>query len=301
MYMKRMLATILVLLLCASGALAEEYWTANEDWYYHQSALCGGRESMVPISPDGAEEFGKYACPVCVQQREEYGEPKAVNCFGQLAVRVPESWLWDLEYKPSPELIDGVHERGAEALRTLGQCLHGRAYVQFLEEWKEGGAASGTEYFASVERMNCDILSLRHIGGAWYAGVRPEEDPMQGWEMLVRSLKIELEMTGDALDTHMNTEPKLTSLTLVPEEVMQIYQRENSEMLVWVYPLLDAYYLELILNAETDDAIRLRVGGEEMDVELWPTQIQGKPHFGCAITEAEFRALEAGAELEIID
>ena len=301
--MKKILVILLALPLCISGALADAdgYWTSNADWYYHLSEYCGGADGMVPISPDGAEAFEKYACPICVPAGKRGEEPKAVNCFGELAVRIPESWLWDLEYKASSEQIDGVHERGAEALQTLGQCLHGKAYNTFLEELRTGGAASGTAYTAYVERMNCEILSVRHIGGAWYAGVRPEKDPMQGWEMLVRSLKIELEMAGDALDTYMDVEPKLTTVTLMPEEARWIYQRENSEMLVQIYPMLDVYYLGLVLKRETDSAIQLRIGGREMDVELWPTQSQGVTHFGCAITEAEFRMLEMGAELEIIE
>ena len=304
--MKKMLLFALALFLLSAAALAEAdgYWTSNSDWYYHLSEYCGGAETMVPISLDGAATFGKYACPICVTIQAKNEEPKAVNCFGELAVRIPESWLWDLEYKLSSEQIDGVHERGAEALRTLGQCLHGRAYNIFLEELRSAGAASGTAYVASVERMNCDILSVRHIGGAWYAGARPETDPTRGWETLVRSRKIELEMSGDTLDTHMDVEPKLTSLKLVPEEAVPVYQREDPGLWIHIYPMEDVYYLLLSGEAERNlegTTVRVRIGGTELDVDLWPVYIGNAVDFGCALTEAEFRALEAGAELETVD
>lgn len=304
--MKRILFFALILSILSPAALAEAdgYWTSNADWYYHLSEHCGGAEDMVPISLDGAEAFGKYACPICVAIQGDDREPRVLNCFGQLAVRIPESWLWDLEYKVSPEQIDGAHERGPEAMRTLGQCLHGRAYNTFLEELRSTGAAVGTAYTAFVERMNCDILSVRHIGGAWYAGVRPEADPMRGWDMLVCSRRIELEMSGSALDTHMDVEPKLTYLTLMPEEAVPICQREESGLWIHIYPMGDAYYLILSGKTERDlegATVRVRIGGTELDVDIWPVYIGNTVDFGCALTEAEFRALEAGAALEVID
>ena len=304
--MKRMLLFALTMIVLSPAAFAEAdgYWTSNADWYYHQSEHCGGAGDMVPISLDGAEAFGKYACPICVAIQGDDREPKVLNCFGQLAVRIPESWLWDLEYRRSPEQIDGVHERGTEAMRTLGQCLHGRAYNTFLEELRSAGAASGTAFTASVERMNCEVLSARHIGDAWYVGVRPAADPMQGWDAMVCGWRIELEMSGDELDTHMDVEPERTHLTLIPEDVASVYQRADSGLWIHVYPMMDVYYL--ILSGETGSnlegaTLRLYIDGKESDVDLWPIYIEDAVDLGCALTEAEYHALAAGAELVVAD
>lgn len=69
--MKKLMVFPVLLALCMPAAA--EYYTANEDIYFHQSADCRPG-SVFSISETAGWEFGKIACPVCVNRTAHVGE-----------------------------------------------------------------------------------------------------------------------------------------------------------------------------------------------------------------------------------
>ena len=92
--MKRAFAALLALALSLSAwALSEAdgYWTNNADIYYHAAQNCGGAGGRVPISLEGAAEFEKYPCPVCVPAEDDGGAPAAAVRGGVIVVRFSDA------------------------------------------------------------------------------------------------------------------------------------------------------------------------------------------------------------------
>lgn len=70
--MKRILAVSVILAFLMPCAQAE-YYTSNEDRYYHESNICiSGSE--YPISEEAAWQFHKVACPNCTDRQAVEGE-----------------------------------------------------------------------------------------------------------------------------------------------------------------------------------------------------------------------------------
>jgi len=60
--------------------------------------------------------------------------------------------------------------------KPLSQRLHGDAYVAFLEAIQSGGTASAPAYYPDIYPQNHELeMCRRHIGGAWYTVLRPDE------------------------------------------------------------------------------------------------------------------------------
>lgn len=63
-----------------------------------------------------------------------------------------------------------------EMMKPLSQRLHGDAYVAFLEAIQNGGTASAPAYYPDIYPQNHELeMCKRHIGGAWYTVLRPDE------------------------------------------------------------------------------------------------------------------------------
>ena len=304
--MKRLLmAALAALFLMPTAAFADAdgFWTANEGWYYHASEHCGGAEDMVPISLEGAAAFEKYPCPVCVPTQES-DEIRAAVVFGQLVLRIPDTWLAELENPGLPRTDsepDGVDEYGEQALQTLGYCLHGEVYTRFLEELRKSGSTEATAVTLQALPTGDDIiLSSRHIGDAWYVCVRTAENPEEGWDLSLGIREVEIQMEGEALHTRVPYRIAVKTFRILPElvpDVSYIYQREG----IQVYKVLDGYFLDLIMASEKEaELAKLWIGGTDSNVELAPWRSGDVADYGCALTEAEFRALENGAALERI-
>ena len=301
--MKRLwMIALAALFLLSTAAFAEVdgCWTANEDWYYHASEYCGGTESMVPISLDGAAAFAKYPCPVCVSTRES-DEIRAAVVFGQLVLRIPDVWLAGLEYESKE--TERLERDGAEAWRALDMYLHGEDYVRFLVNLWEQGSAEATGMFPWLVELNpVKPLSMRHIGDAWYACVRPLEDPADGIQVLLDVSQFDLQMKGDSLRMESALEYAEPLSLPEPEPVpaaSYVYSREGEG--IRVYRVLDAYFLDFFTEAEEyAEFPRLYIDGVDLNVALAAWRSGDIADYGCALTEAEFRALENGAALEMI-
>lgn len=302
--MKRFLVLAFIALLIAPAAAFAEtdgFWTVNADWYYHASEYCGGVEGMVPISPEGAEAFAKYPCPVCVSTQES-DEIRAAVIFGQLVLRIPDAWLAGLEYESRE--AERLERNGAEAWRALGIYLHGEDYVRFLADLRERRSAGATGMFPWLIELNqVKPLSMRHIGDAWYACVRPLEDPADGIQVLLDVSRFDLRMEGDSLEMESALEYmeplSLSQMESIPA-ASYIYLREGEG--VRVYRALDAYFLDFFTEVgEYVEFPRLYIDGADLNVALAAWRSGDIADYGCVLTEAEFRALESGATLELID
>ena len=315
--MKKSWVFLIMLLLCIPNALGESdgYWTSNGDWYYHACEFCGGAEDMVPISAAGAAEFGKYACPVCVPTQES-GEIQVTECFGYLALRIPDAWVARQENPELPRLESdpaGVNGKGAQALETLGMCLHGEDYARFMEKLRASGSAEAIVTMPQVLPVeDAVVISMRHIGDAWYACVRPEKNPEEGWDLMLGLTKLEMKMEGGELQTEVPYRLAVKSFPLMPEQITSaaepMLQRTEEGMLIRVIQLADESYNFSLTGSisEFPERARLRVDGVELECEFEAWRYEDAPDHlivlcSCALTEAEFRALEAGAPIEFTD
>ena len=180
--MKRWLIAFssLVLLLCAARAEDVYYHNADDplENCYHATPLCidaGGANDVV--SEADAKAMGMLPCPVCVQEAADPQGVRAVARGGTYVLRMTDEWM------NSRTDIGGVFGfsspgvySGEEMMKPLSQRLHGDAYVAFLEAIKGGGTASAPAYYPDICPQNDELeMCKRHIGGAWYSVLRPEE------------------------------------------------------------------------------------------------------------------------------
>ena len=180
--MKRWLIAFsaLVLLLCAARAEDVYYHNADDplENCYHATPLCidaGGANEVV--SEADAKAMGMLPCPVCVQEAADPQGVRAVARGGTYVLRMTDEWM------NSRTDIGGVFGfsspgvySGEEMMKPLSQRLHGDAYVAFLEAIKGGGTASAPAYYPDIYPQNDELeMCKRHIGGAWYSVLRPDE------------------------------------------------------------------------------------------------------------------------------
>ena len=180
--MKRWLIAFsaLVLLLCAARAEGVYYHDADDPLAscYHATPLCidaGGASDV--ISGADAKAMGLLPCPVCVQEAADPQGVRAVARGGTYVLRMTDEWM------NSRTDIGGVFGfsspgvySGEEMMKPLSQRLHGDAYVAFLEAIQNGGTASAPAYYPDIYPQNHELeMCKRHIGGAWYTVLRPDE------------------------------------------------------------------------------------------------------------------------------
>lgn len=180
--MKRWLIAFssLVLLLCAARAEGVYYHNADDPLAncYHATPLCidaGGANEVV--SEADAKAMGMLPCPVCVQEAADPQGVRAVARGGTYVLKMTDEWM------NSRTDIGGVFAgdepkvyTGADMAKPLSQRLHGDAYVSFLEAIQGGGTASAPAYYPGIYPQNDELeMCKRHIGGAWYTVLRPDE------------------------------------------------------------------------------------------------------------------------------
>ena len=299
--MKRALCLLCILILCASWASAEagDYWTANEDWYYHAVASCGGTAGRVPITRDGAAAFGKYACPVCMQAEDDAAEPRAAKRGGVTVVRFSDAWLSRQELESwfgfGVETADFTE---ADKAARLAECLHGDAYTEFLE--------NGTEamyYHPSISPYD-SILASRHIGSAWYAAVRPKENVDALWEMhwSVRENRIWLKDDVLYSESERISPDNVTALSVDIADSAPVYSREG-DVIIEVYDAIDVY-LAVFHEPGADpyllEEAGVRIGAAQSDLTLSGRMFGDEARYAYVLTEAEFNALRDGADAEIV-
>ena len=171
---------MLFVLLYAAHAEGVYYYEANsqQEICYHATPLCidaGGANDV--ISEADAKAKGLLPCPICVQEAADPQGVRAVARGGTYVLKMTDEWM------NSRTDIGGVFAgdepkvyTGADMAKPLSQRLHGDAYVAFLEAIQSGGTASAPAYYPDIYPQNHELeMCKRHIGGAWYTVLRPDE------------------------------------------------------------------------------------------------------------------------------
>ena len=304
MHMKKVFSLICALLLwsLSAGALADGdgFWMANEDWYYHAAEACGGTAGRVPISREGAEAFGKYACPVCVQAEDDASEPRAAKRGGVTVVRFSDAWMARQELESVFGFSSGYADSGEMGQDAwLAEWLHGDAYVAFLEN---GGEAT---YFCPSILPSDIILASRRIGSAYYVAVKPEENVGAVWEMEWTVSEDRAWLRDDVLYCASERTSPASVMALnvdLPADSTPIYNRAG-ELPIEVYDAMDVYiavFHELRADPNLLEEAGVRIGAVQSSLTLSGRMYNDEARYAYVLTEAELNALRNGAEVKIV-
>lgn len=307
--MKRFGCFVLIAMLLSTCALADvqsEFWTCNEDLYYHFNRYCGGAADMVPISETAALAFDKYACPVCFQDEDAGGDVQAVVRGGTIVVRFSDAWLAQPELTGVFGWSPDSEYTGEEADRLLAEYLHGDAYNSFMADSMADGNAEGRVRWPAVLATDNElIMNHRHIGSDWYVIVRPAEKFDGSWDMYWRINGIRLRRDGDSLFTNFDLqtveEHKELKLARGGSEG-PVFEMENDELQMSVYRELDANIAVIYeRNADKDflEAAELRIPGIQQGILLDGYMDGGQGVYCCTLTDAELTLLQNGAQAQV--
>ena len=179
--MRKLIWLLVILLTISCAAQAEEYhYTRRDDLYYHVSANCGGADGMVPISMEGAQEFDKFPCPICVPDDTQWqADIAAVARDNTVIVRIADSFLEEAELTDTFGFSPAEPQPVSEAPALIAEYLHGDAYNRFLQEIRTTGSASAQARIPLVLSTNTQEhpllrMSTRHIGNAWYFALQTD-------------------------------------------------------------------------------------------------------------------------------
>lgn len=298
--MKRILGILLALSLVLSApALAESdgYWTDNDDIYYHALENCGGIEGRVPISLEGAAEFEKYPCPVCVPVADDGRAPTAAARGNVIVARFSDAWLAGHESELTGVFgMSGTSVlEGEAAQRKLAELVHGEEYARALS----GEAVM--EYTPAIYKV--EDLSMRHIGCAWYILALPNDGFGARWDMEWVAFAGEVSLKDGALtlDADRQTVNETLSLDLeLLHDSEPEYVREG-EPEIHVYAALDAH-LAVVHESNPDvnrlEDVELRIGGSSCG-PMQGREQGGQALYYCALTDGELAALRSGAQAEL--
>ena len=305
---RRMMCVILaafMILSFAAQAETEGYWTNNADWYYHLSPYCGGIDSMVPISLDGADAFGKYPCPACVPGEGGIEIEGAIEGgMGLVVIRIPENWQEVKLRNSSGDDSDACYE-GEQMYRALGDYLNGAEYTRFLRDYRDSGSASATVVVPpDLIGIGAEPLSKRHIGGAWLY-VFPPAPNVKGGTADISVIGIEFDLHAedgllvcDGKNYAYEEFGKRQNLALRQEHGGVIFKREYGELRVYVKRMLDEYVA--LIQRDGGEAIRdaeLCIG--ESHIALCGGVDAAANIYACVLTEAEWNALQADVPVEL--
>ena len=145
---------------------------------YHATPLCiNAGEANDAISLEDAQAKDLLPCPVCVQETSDSKGVRAVTRGGTYVLKMTDEWM-----NTRPDIgsvfaafFPGIYT-GEEMYAPLAERLHGDAYVSFLEAIQSGGTASAPAHYPGIYPQNDELeMCQRHIGGAWYTVLRPNE------------------------------------------------------------------------------------------------------------------------------
>lgn len=298
-----LLAVLLMLPVCAYADAQDEFWTRNDDLYYHFNRYCGGADGMVPISGAAARAFDKYVCPVCFQAEDAGGDVQAVARGGTIVVRFSDAWLAQPELTGVFGWSPDSEYTGEKAERLLADYLHGDTYNSFMADYLADGSAEGRARNPVI--LDELIMNRRHIGSDWYIVVRPEEKFSDSWEMYWHINGIKLRREDESLFTNFDLqtveEYKELKLSRGGGEG-PVFELENDGLHMAVYRELDANIAVIYeKNADKDflEGAQLRMPGMEEGIEL-DGYMDGKQGvYCCTLTDAELALLQNGVRPEI--
>lgn len=300
------LAVLMLLPACAFADVQGDFWTCNEDLYYHFNRNCSGAEDMVPISEAAARAFDKYACPVCFPYEDAGENVQAVVRGGTIVVHFSDAWLAKPELTGVFGWSPDSEYTGEEADQLLAEYLHGNAYNSFLADYLADGSAEGRARNPVILETNGElVMNHRHIGSDWYTIVRPTERFDNSWDMYWRINGIKLRMDGDSLFTNFDQqtveEHKMLKLTRGGSDG-PVFETENDAMQMVVYRELDAN-IAVIYEKSADkdflEAAQLRIPGTAQGIEMDGYMDAGRGVYCCTLTDAELALLQNGAQAQV--
>lgn len=301
-----LLAALLMLPVCAFADVQSEFWTCNEDLYYHFNRHCSGNDGLVPISETAAQAFGKYACPVCSQREDEGEDVQAVVRGGTIVVRFSDAWLAQPELTGVFGWSPDSEYAGEEADALLAQYLHGDAYNRFIADYLADGSAGGRARVPAVLPTGGElIMNERHLGSDWYIIVRPAVKFGGSWEMYWRINGVKLQMDGETLSTNFDLqtveEHRELQLSRASGEA-PVLETESDALQITVYREMDANIAVIYENAADRDFLEgaeLRIPGVKQGVLLFGYMDGERGVYCCTLTDAELALLQDGAQAEI--
>lgn len=308
--MKRGFLWALILALClpcaALGEAGSGFFTRSADLYYHYNEFCGGSGGMVPISQAAAQAFGKHVCPVCMPEEDTGGEIQAVVRGGTIVVRFPDARLAEAELTDVFGWSQDSVYPGDAGARMLAHCLHGESYNAFMAELQGGGAAQGRALEPEIlSGSDVMIMSLRHIGGSWYAVARSDAKPGERWNMYWRINSHALNMQPDGLHIVFDRQSVESWLELPLGQMGDadpVYEYSEGSLRVEAYRAMDAVIAVVYDSAADADFlqdVQLRIGGADSGIEV-TGYMNGKTGvYCCVLTEGELAALQSGAQAEL--
>lgn len=307
--MRRIALICMLLMLWASGqASTGMYCSAGEDWYYHMAQNCQGENRGYYQDLEALRQQGKYPCPVCVPEDVPEGI-MAVERGGTVVVRIPDDWM-----KARQNDMKGVFGFGArdandlqEAHALVARFLHGDAYYRFLFEFGRDGAAEAIAYAPDINYMHENLLCMneRHIGGAWYVTMRPENAPGSRMDFEMEFIEFSVSMEGSSAtalyDRFWNDDCS------VPIEPLS----GSGPVFTGAY---DDIRISIFREMETNIAVIYEYGAAGDLLESIPLYIEGGPDeipmngymagdhavYCCVLTDAEAHALSVGADAHLL-
>ena len=318
--MRRLIWLLVILLTISCAAQAEEYhYTRNDDLYYHVSANCGGADGMVPISLEGAQEFDKFPCPVCVPDNTQWQtDIAAVARDNTVIVRIADSFLEEAELTDTFGFSPAEPQPVSEAPALISEYLHGDAYNRFLQEIRTTGRASAQARIPLVLSTNTQERSIlhmsdRHIGNAWYITFLAENGLSDGWDLEWRVEGYTIEAKDDQLTIELTgkTDERGASIPVVHSaDLMSLPAPENFSVQfdgcrIEVYPMMntDARTNIARITQFDADADYLQNStlciGDQIRIPINGYADGANGIFWCALTEVEYACLANGTKASI--
>ena len=310
MALKRCLAVLLAL-LAGWGASAETgCWAGFFDYYYHAVENCALADTVAPVDQAEAEERGRWACPVCVEEAAEYGDPKAAVRGGTVVLRVPDAWIAK-QPMTAAHVDDSVFFEGSDPLSEVARLAHGTAYQMVMTTYGTAGEAVTDVSVPWFEPENGTELTMnrRHLGAAWYIVLRPVADDRKTLDKK-GTLDGTLYCAGARLALHGFGEPSLSlsgtclwqddACRLKPKKSKnkRFIEQSRNGLELAVYEDMETFICvihELEAPGDVED-VTLLLDGVDHDIRLRGYLDGDDAIYCCVLTAAEAEALDHGAE-----
>ena len=181
--MRRLLFLFPVLLILLGAAQAEGVYYHNaysqQETCYHATPLCIHADTSTTdaITLEEVRALGLLPCPVCVQEASDPQGVRAVARGGTYVLKMTDEWMNSRKDIGSVfGFTDPRLYSGNDIYKPLARRIHGDAYVAFLDAIQNGGTANILAYYPGIYPQNDELqMCQRHIGGAWYTALRPDE------------------------------------------------------------------------------------------------------------------------------
>lgn len=266
--MKRHLFWITLFLLAFALPAAAEYYTANEDIYYHRSADCSP-DSHFSISEEAGWEFNKIACPLCMDRQAIAGEIVELSLPGDFN-------LYSANMDAEGNLLLAGY---------TGKPMQSRPYIAMISArnetlWQWKGKSAGIFYRDADMLSDGSIVALSPRSSdagddLWKIQIAKDGSIRRQLPYLSNVYRLEPTEDGFLVGSHSDTENYL------------LQEFDNSGNLLWL--TREAGHMYLTLRSGSD--LHLGYGRRAVDV----ADYQGDQHAfalifdddGCILSRIE--------------